>query len=123
MLLDASGRAVVLDPARLAQGPRWAAASSVLLSAAARHPPPLDDATTWSLVRALHEAGVGLVILATCPVPPALARELSRGLYLYWALGRSLLEAFTAALANLAGAEPSRIGSFVASLGGSADEP
>jgi hypothetical protein len=89
----------------------------VLLSATARHLPPADDSIAWSLVRALHDAGVGLVILATCPTPPELARELCRGFYLYWALGRGPLEAFTAALANLAGSDPSRIGGLVASLG------
>lgn len=123
VLVDAEGRAAALDGARLAQGPRWVAASSVLLSAAARCPPPIDDAVTWRLVHALHDAGVGVVILATCAVPPTLARDLSRGLYLYWALGRGLLEAFTAALANLAGADPSRLGGFVASLGACDGEP
>lgn len=120
-LLDAHGRPATLDAARIAAGPRWAPGSSVLLSAATRRLPPADDAAAWSLVRALHDAGVGLVILATCPVPPELARELCRGFYLYWALGRGPLEAFTAALANLAGSDPSRIGGLVASLG--ATEP
>jgi CHAT domain len=123
LLLDATGRVAALDAARLAEGPRWAPGSSVLLSAATRRPPPVDDAATWSLVRALHDRGVGCVILATCTVPHALARDLTRGLYLYWALGRSLLEAFTAALANLAGSDASRIGGFVVSLGATEGEP
>lgn len=122
MLLDAAGRAEPLDGTRLAQGPRWAAGSSVLLSMAARHAPPVDDAATWRLVRALHDAGVATVILATCAVPHTLGRDLTRGLYLYWALGRGLIEAFTAALANLAAADPSRIGGFVASFRGGTDE-
>lgn len=117
VLLDAAGRAATLDVARISAGPRWAEGSSVLLSAAARRPPPADDAAAWSLVRSFHDAGVGLVIVPICPVPPSLARELCRGFYLYWALGRSPLEAFTAALANLAGSDPSRIGGLVASLG------
>lgn len=117
LLLDGRGRVETLDVARISAGPRWAEGSSVLLSAAAQRLPPADDAVAWSLVRALHDAGVGLVVLSICPVPPSLARELCRGFYLYWALGRSPLEAFTAALANLAGADPWRVGGLVASLG------
>lgn len=107
----------------VARGPRWSPGSSVFLSAAAHRAPPVDDAAAWSLVRAFHDAGVGLVVLATCSVPPELARELSRGFYLYWALGRGPLEAFTAAVANLAGSDPSRIGGLVAALGASEEPP
>jgi hypothetical protein len=119
-LLDAEGRAEALHPA---QGQRWVPGSSVFLSATTRRLPPVDDAVAWSLVRALHDAGVGLVVLAMASVPPELARELCRGFYLYWALGRGPLEAFTAALTNLAGSDPSRIGGFVASLGALEAEP
>jgi hypothetical protein len=116
-LVDEAGGVAVLDGPRLAAGPRWALGSSVFLSATAHRLPPSDDAAAWSLVRVLHHAGVGLVFLATCAVPPELARELGRGFYLYWALGRGPLEAFTAAVANLAGSDPSRVGGLVASLG------
>ena len=117
LLLDGHGHVERLAAAQISAGPRWAPGSSVLLSAAAHLPPPVDEAVAWSLVRAFHDAGVGLVVLSIHPVTPALARELCRGFYLYWALGRSPLEAFTAALANLAGSDPSRVGGLVASLG------
>lgn len=117
LLLDGHGHVERLAAAQISAGPRWAPGSSALLSAAAHHPPPVDDAVAWSLVRAFHDAGVGLVVLSIHPVTPALARELCRGFYIYWALGRSPLEAFTAALANLAGSDPSRVGGLVASLG------
>ena len=116
-----------LDAEALASGPRWAPHASVVVSAAARCPPPVDDAATWRLIQALHDAGVAVVVLALGSVPPILAREVTRGLYLYWALGRSLLEACTAALGNVAESEPARLGSFVVSLGAVAgrlqDEP
>lgn len=125
VLFDAAGREAQLDAAALARGPRWAAGSSVLVSAATHWPPPVDDAATWELVGALHGAGVEVVIVATHAVPAELAREVSRGLYFYWALGRGLLEACAAALANVAGSDPSRVGAFVVSLGpsGESEEP
>lgn len=121
-LLDEEGRPTQLDGAMLEGGPRWAPGSSVLVSAASRCAPPAEDRPTWDLVRSLHRAGVTAVIIAPHAVPPTLARDVSRGLYLYWALGRSLVEASTAALANVAGSDPSRIGAFVVSLG-AMDEP
>lgn len=120
-LVDERGAVTTLDAARLGPRPSGSACRSVLLSA--RRHPPTDDRVAWDLAQALHDAGVGLVVLPLHAVPSAIARELVRGFYLYWALGRSPIEAFTAALANLAGSDPSRIGGLVASLGAMPIDP
>ncbi len=117
MMFDASGRPARLDAAAIAAGPRWRAGSSVYISAATQTAPPVDDAATWSLVEAFHRVGVGSVVVATAAVSPALAREVSRSLYLYWALGKSLPEAYCAALTGLGGFDLAGTAAFVVALG------
>ena len=117
VLLDAVGRSARLDASAIGRGPRWAPASSVFVSAATHVAPPVDDAAAWSLVDEFHRAGVGFVVIATGAIPQPLAREVSRGVYLYWALGKSLPEAYCAALSSLGGFDLARIAAFVVAMG------
>ncbi len=118
MLVSPSGSVESLDGEALGRAGTWGEGSSVFLSAATRQPPSLDDGAQWNLLHALGEAGVGYVVMAGCSVPMDMARDFSRGFYLYWALGRSIPVAYCAALANVAGADPSRVGAFMVWLGG-----
>lgn len=117
MLIGGGGQPVPLHAEVIRQSPRWTPGSSVLISAATHHPPPVDDASLWSQLDALGEAGVSYVVVAGCALPRDLAREFSRGFYVYWALGRSIPEACSAALASVAGSDPSRFGAFMVWLG------
>lgn len=117
MLVGGGGQPVPLHAEVIRQGPRWSPGSSVLVSAATRHPPPTDDASLWAQLDALGEAGVGFVVVAGGALPREVAREFTRGFYVYWALGRSIPEACVAALASVAGTDPSRFGDFMVWLG------
>lgn len=124
-----SGQGVPLDPrggpsvgdrrvgvAALRQGIRWAPGSSVFVSSVG-YEPPLDDDDYWDLLHALGDGGVGYVIASGCPIDPEIAREFSRGFYLYWALGRSIPAAYCAALSNVAGGDPACTGALMVWLG------
>ncbi|MEM9454737.1 MAG: CHAT domain-containing protein [Myxococcota bacterium] len=117
MLVGGGGQPVPLHAEVIRQGPRWSPGSSVLVSAATRHPPPTDDASLWAQLDALGQAGVGFVVVAGSALPREVAREFTRGFYVYWALGRSIPEACVAALAGVAGTDPSRFGDFMVWLG------
>ncbi|MEX1368669.1 MAG: hypothetical protein AB1Z98_36410 [Nannocystaceae bacterium] len=77
----------------------------------------VEPTVQWELVDALRRAGVGFIITPVGPVTGALAHDFSRSFYLYWALGRSIPEACTAALVKVAGSDPHRLGSFVVVMG------
>lgn len=114
--LQLEGLGVEMGPdGRRSVAPAWRPGTSVMVGDEVAGDG--EPTVPWALVDALRRAGVGFVITPVGPVSGTFTHDFSRSFYLYWALGRSIPEACTAALVKVAGSDPHRLGSFVVVMG------